>query len=53
MISFHLRWRQDQSDSISKLPGTKNANIRQAIDDYIKKMIPDSLPSRSKRKGDN
>lgn len=41
MEFFHLRLRDDQANFLRKLPGATAEHIRQAVDDYIRKLSDD------------
>lgn len=49
MIQIHLYIREDQEESLSKIPGNYSELIRQAIDDFIKKRLNSATLSPSQK----
>lgn len=49
----HIRIRDDQDAFLRSLPGSVTENIRQAIDDYIKKINASRFSSSSSKGGHN
>ena len=53
MRFLQIRVREDQDESLRKLPGSVTENIRRAIDEYIeKRKVQNVSASASRKEGD-
>lgn len=47
MIRLNIYFEEEQVDELEVLPGTVSEHVRKAVDDYLKKMRPQSSVSPS------